>query len=530
MSNLVALLESQPLLSLFLVIGLGYAAGEIAFRGFSLGVGAVLFVGLLIGWLAPKSAPPPLLGSLGLVMFLYGTGIQYGRHFVRGLTGDEGRWWNLLALTGLAAGSAMVLLLALVIDLPLAYLVGMFSGSMTSTAALQAAVDASGSTEPAVGYSVAYPFGVIGPIICMYLAQVLFRPKLEPPILAGLQYREIAIRNPAIAGRTMGELVAELPAGLVVTAVRREHHNRVPRSEMLLRPDDVLLVAADDPATAERAQDLLGEAATMRILGDRVDLDYLRVFVSKRGVVGLPLADLQLPGGGEHAIVDVRRGDTELLPRPDLILEFGDRIGVIASRRSHPEIRRLFGDSIKGTTEFSYVSIGIGMVLGVGLGLVPFPVPGLGTLKLGIAGGPLIVALILGWLGRTRGLVWSMPVSANLTLRNFGLTIFLAQVGMTSGPSFVATVQETGLYFLMAGALILLAVVLPTLALGWYLFRLPFDDLLGVTAGVTGNPAILAYASRAVPTERPDIGYAVIFPGTTIMKILIVQVFLTLGP
>ena len=101
---------------------------------------------------------------------------------------------------------------------------------------------------------------------------------------------------------------------------------------------------------------------------------------------------------------------------------------------------------------------------------------------------------------------------------------------MTSGPSFVATVQETGLYFLMAGALILLAVVLPTLALGWYLFRLPFDDLLGVTAGVTGNPAILAYASRAVPTERPDIGYAVIFPGTTIMKILIVQVFLTLGP
>ena len=188
----------------------------------------------------------------------------------------------------------------------------------------------------------------------------------------------------------------------------------------------------------------------------------------------------------------------------------------------------MFGDSIKGTTEFSYVSIGIGMVLGVGLGLVPFPVPGLGTLKLGIAGGPLIVALILGWLGRTRGLVWSMPVSANLTLRNFGLTIFLAQVGMTSGPSFVATVQETGLYFLMAGALILLAVVLPTLALGWYLFRLPFDDLLGVTAGVTGNPAILA--SRAVPTERPDIGYAVIFPGTTIMKILIVQVFLTLGP
>jgi putative transport protein len=186
MSNLIALLESQPLLSLFLVIGLGYAVGEITLRGFSLGVGAVLFVGLLIGWLAPKAAPPPLIGSLGLVMFLYGTGIQYGRHFVRGLTGAEGRRWNLLAVTGLAAGTVMVLVLALLIDLPLTYLVGMFSGSMTSTAALQAAIDASGSTEPAVGYSVAYPFGVIGPIICMYLAQVLFRPKLEQPLSAGL--------------------------------------------------------------------------------------------------------------------------------------------------------------------------------------------------------------------------------------------------------------------------------------------------------------------------------------------------------
>jgi putative transport protein len=530
MSNLIALLESQPLLSLFLVIGLGYAVGEITLRGFSLGVGAVLFVGLLIGWLAPKAAPPPLIGSLGLVMFLYGTGIQYGRHFVRGLTGAEGRRWNLLAVTGLAAGTVMVLVLALLIDLPLTYLVGMFSGSMTSTAALQAAIDASGSTEPAVGYSVAYPFGVIGPIICMYLAQVLFRPKLEQPLSAGLAYREIAIRNPAIAGRTLGEVIAKLPSGLAVAAVRHQHHNRVPRPEMILGLDDVLLLAADDPGAVEQAQTLVGEPATMRILRDRIDLDYLRVFVSKRGVVGLPLADLRLPGGSEHAIVDVRRGDTEVLPRPDLVLEFGDRVGVIASRRSHQDIRRFFGDSIKGTTEFSYVSIGIGMVLGVALGLVPFPIPGLGTLKLGIAGGPLIVALILGWLGRTRGLVWSVPLSANLTLRNFGLTIFLAQVGMNSGPSFVATVQETGLYFLLISALLLLAVVLTTLALGWYLFRLPFDDLLGVTAGVTGNPAILAYASRAVPTERPDIGYAVIFPTATIIKILIVQGLLALGP
>ena len=522
MATLAAFLASQPLLALFLVIGVGYAVGEISLGGFALGVGAVLFVGLAVGALVPGVAPPPVLGLLGLVMFLYGIGIQYGRQFVEGLRGAAGRRANALALLGLAAG-IVVALVAIASGLPIAYVTGLFAGAMTSTAALQAAIDAAASRDPAVGYSVAYPFGVIGPILCMYLFQVLLRPKVEAPRLQGLQYAEIAIRNPDVVGRTLGELAVRLPAGVMVAAIRQQHRNLLPRDDLILHEDDVAFVEAETPALADAAHHLLGQPAPMRMAKDRADLDYLRVFVSRKSVVGLRLAALAVPGAVNYAVVHLRRGDTELLPRPDLILEFGDRVGLLCPREHHATLRTFFGDSIRGTTEFSYTSVGIGMVLGVLLGLVPVPVPGLGTLALGAAGGPLVVALLLGYLGRTGGLVWTIPVSANLTLRNFGLTLFLAQVGMTSGPSFVATVQETGLLLVAWGAAMLLAVAATTLLVG-YVLKTPYDELLGITSGVTGNPAILAYAARAVPTDRPDLGYALIFPGATLAKIITVAV------
>jgi putative transport protein len=315
----------------------------------------------------------------------------------------------------------------------------------------------------------------------------------------------------------------------MVTAVRTGQVNRIPAPEVVLGANDVLLLASKDKAALEEARTMLGEHAPGALVEDRSNIDYVRVFASKRNVVGLRLSDLTLPDGMHATIVQVRRGDADLLATPDLILEFGDRVGLFANRKHFPGIRKFFGDSIKGTTEFSYISTGIGMVLGVILGVLPVPVPGLGTISLGLAGGPLIIALILGKLGRTGGLTWTMPLSANLTLRNFGLTVFLAQVGMSSGPKFVATVQQTGFTMLFIGVLIVFVLVLATLLIGHYLMRIPFDDLLGITAGVTGNPAILAHAARSVPTDRPDIGYAMIFPGATIVKIIIVQLLVTLA-
>jgi putative transport protein len=183
-----------------------------------------------------------------------------------------------------------------------------------------------------------------------------------------------------------------------------------------------------------------------------------------------------------------------------------------------------FGDTLKSTAEFSYVSVGFGMVLGVLLGLMPIPVPGVGVVTLGIGGGPLIVALVLGRLRRTGPISWVMPLPANIVLRNFGLTLFLASVGINSGQAFVSTVAAQGPLLLIIGALVLLTTVAIVLLVGLYLLKLPFDDLLGVASGATGNPAILVYAGRLAPTERPDIGYAMIFPSATIVKVIAVQV------
>jgi putative transport protein len=188
------------------------------------------------------------------------------------------------------------------------------------------------------------------------------------------------------------------------------------------------------------------------------------------------------------------------------------------------DIRRHFGDTIKAAAEFSYVSLGIGMVLGVLLGLIPVPIPGVGVVTLGIGGGPLIVALVLGKLRRTGPLLWTMPLPANIVLRNFGLAIFLATVGVNAGQPFVRTVAESGLTMLLIGVAVLLTTVVIVLAVGHYVLKIPYDDLVGVASGATGNPAILVYSTKMAPTERPDIGYAMIFPSMTLVKVVAVQI------
>ena len=268
----------------------------------------------------------------------------------------------------------------------------------------------------------------------------------------------------------------------------------------------------------------MGRLEPGRLVKDRSALDYIRVFVGKANVVGIPLAKLPMPAGFPAHLLHVRRYDMDLVPTPDLTLEFGDRVGVLMPPERKEEMRRHFGDTVKAAAEFSYVSLGLGMVLGVLLGLIPIPIPGVGTVTLGIGGGPLIVALIVGKLRRTGPLLWVMPLPANIVLRNFGLAIFLAAVGINAGQPFVRTVSETGLTMLLIGAAVLLTTVLIVLLVGYYLMKIPYDDLVGIASGATGNPAILVYSTRMAPTERPDIGYAMIFPSMTIVKVIAVQV------
>ncbi len=193
-----------------------------------------------------------------------------------------------------------------------------------------------------------------------------------------------------------------------------------------------------------------------------------------------------------------------------------------------PGIRRFFGDSLKSAAEFSYVSVGLGMSLGVLLGLVKIPLPGAGTFSLGLAGGPLLVALVLGRLGRSGSLSWHLPLAANLSLRNFGLTLFLAGVGLGAGAPFVQTVSTEGVMFLALGTATVLAGFLLVMLVGHYALGMSTDDLFGVVSGTGGNPAILAYANQAVRSDRLDIAFATVYPTTTILKIICAQVAMSL--
>lgn len=516
------LIGSQPILALFLAIAVGYVVGQINIFGFSLGVGAVLFVGLAIGAVAPKAQITGPIGLIGLVMFLYGIGILYGRQFFEGLSGP-GRTYNLLAFAGVIAALFVALGLGRLFGLDFGFTLGLFAGSMTNTATLQAALDVVGSDAPSIGYSVTYPFGVIGPILCFYFLSRAVKPTFPPPP-ARFHMGEISIDRLPEGAKTLGDVMKSLPEGVQVASVRQEHHNLLPEQSIMLRPGDGLLIAADRPSAIAEAVAVLGRLEPGRLGKDRSDLSYQRYFVSKQALTGVALAQLPTPAGIPIQVLHVRRYDVDIVPAPDLMLEIGDRVGVLVPAEHIAAARAHFGDTVKSAADFSYVSVGLGMVLGVLLGLIPIPIPGVGTVALGIGGGPLIVALIVGRLRRTGPISWVMPLPANIVLRNFGLTLFLAAVGINSGQAFVTTVAQSGPLMLLIGAAVVLTTVAIVLLVGYYILRIPFDDLLGVASGATGNPAIVVYASRMAPTDRPDIAYAMIFPSATIVKVIAVQI------
>jgi putative transport protein len=516
------LIGTQPILALFLAVGLGYAIGQISIFGFSLGIGAVLFVGLALGAIAPKAQIAGPIGLIGLIMFLYGIGILYGRQFFEGLSGP-GRLYNVLAFVSVVAGLLVALGLGAAFGLRIGHTLGLFAGAMTSTATLQAALDVMGNKDPSIGYSVAYPFGVIGPILSFYFITRSVKPNF-PPKPARFHMAEITIERLPSERATLAEVIRSLPEGVQVSSVRQARRNWLPDPDVVLHIGDALLIAADQEATVTEAAAALGRLEPGRISKDRADVSYQRFFVSRFAVTGVALGQLELPDDVPMQLLHVRRYDVDLVPTPDLMLEIGDRVGVIVAVEHIARARAFFGDTVKSTAEFSYISLGFGMVLGVLLGLIPIPLPGLGTVTLGVGGGPLIVALILGRLRRTGPISWVMPLPANIVLRNFGLTLFLATVGINSGQAFVTTVAQTGSLMLLIGAAVLLVTVAIVLLAGHYMLRIPFDDLLGVASGATGNPAILVYATRMAPTDRPDIGYAMIFPSATIVKVIAVQI------
>ena len=536
--TVVNALSTYPILTLFVVIGLGYLLGEISFFGFRFGIVGVLFVGLAVGSLSPAIALPEIVSTLGLIMFIYTIGIQSGPGFFDSFR-KRGVRDTALTLGVLIFGAVITFAIAFPLQLGGPRTAGLYAGALTNTPALAAVRErlrehgkAGGmaedalrtlTDEPVVSYSLAYPFGVIGLLICFQVMRRVWRVEFTPDDRGPeIRVRDFSVRNPAVIGRTIAEVLQpHQDLGFVVSRIRKDGRSDIARSDVRLSAGDIVAVVGEDDAL-ERAEQIFGEPSSEQIERDRSHLDYRRVFVSSENVVGKRIRDLQLEDRYTATITRVKRGDVDVVPAPNARLEYGDRVRVLTRRENFEAISRLFGDSIKGQAETDFGSVAIGMVIGVMVGLLPIPL-GNTTIRLGLAGGPLLVALILGKLERSGRVTWIIPISANLTLRQIGLLFFLAGVGTKAGYQFSQTLRANGWQMLVAGAVVTFAVTMVTMIVGYKWLKMPFESVMGVVSGIHTQPAALAYASKATNSEAPNVAYAGVYPVAMIAKILLAQ-------
>jgi putative transport protein len=524
--SLTAFLVQFPVVTLFAVIGIGYLIGQIRFFGFRLGVAGVLFAGLAAGALGPEIALPSIVSTVGLILFIYSIGIQFGPGFQNPLR-REGSRANLFCIAMLLAGAAVAVAVALWRGLTGPSLAGLFSGALTNAPALAAAQEAlrgQPSDAPVIAFGIAYPFGVLGVMLSFQLYRTVFRIKPAVPTpTEPIEVRDFLVQNPGIVGQTLADILrVHHDLGFVISRVQRAGETSLATSDTRLEPGDVVAVVGNRTAH-ERARHIFGAPTDLHIERDRTALDYRRVFVSRPEIVGKQIRDLDLQSGLGATITRLRRGDVDIVPDASTRLEFGDRVRVLTAPSNFAAVSGFFGDSIRGTAETDFASVGIGMAAGVILGLIPLPLPNGTILRLGLAGGPLIAGLFLGKLQRTGPVTWAIPLSANLTLRQIGLVLFQAGVGTRAGYGFLQTAGGSGVYLILAGAIITATVAMGSLLIGHRLLKLPFESVMGLTCAIHTEPASLSYASLVSNSDAPQAAYARVFPVCTVMKILLAQ-------
>ncbi len=544
---MIQLLIDNPLLLLFAVAALGFLLGRVKIAGSSLGVAAVLFVGLAFGALDPNIRLPELLYQLGLVLFVYTVGLSSGPSFFAALR-RKGLRDNLLIIGILVLAAALTAAAASLLRLPATYAAGIFAGSLTNTPALAAVLEylkgaapaaSQALTEPVVAYSVTYPMGVVGTLVALALAQRLWRvdyaaeAKLvrdapRAAINQLLSNRTILVTRAEASRQSIRDLSHAQGWDVVFGRVRHAGQLAVAEGQIHLATGDLVTVVGT-PGDLERVAAYLGQVSTERLDLDRSELDNRRIFVSNPKIAGHQLSDLNLPQQFGAVVTRVRRGDVEFVPHGDTVLELGDRVRVLTQPQTLRAVSTFLGDSYRALSEIDILSFGLGLALGLLLGVVPIPLLGGLSFKLGLAGGPLIVALVLGARHRSGPLVWSLPYSANLTLRQLGLILFLAGVGTRAGYAFFTTfTQGAGLAIFGAGVLVTTLTAGTMLWVGYRVLKIPMGQLAGMLAGLQTQPAVLGFALESSGDDLPNVGYATVYPIATIGKIVLAQLLLAL--
>ncbi len=509
-----------------------------------MGVAAVLFVGLAIGALDANIKLPEILYQLGLIMFVYTIGLSSGPSFFASLR-CKGLRDNLFIAAMLLLGAGLTAAMHVALQLTPTLTAGMFTGSLTNTPALASVVDALKHTpsqtnidqllaQPVIGYSLTYPMGVVGMILAIMVVQRFWKVDYAqearnlPDTEAGeaLQNCTVQITRREATHSTIEGLISNQKWAVIFGRLQHEGQLSLSSAQSRFGIGDLVSVIGSQEEL-DRVTSYLGKPSSQELQFDRSQLDHRRVFISNPQIAGHRLSDLNLPRQFSAIATRLRRGDADMLPHDDTLLQLGDRVRVVAPRQNMEAVSSFFGDSYRALSEIDFLTFSLGLTLGLLVGLIPIPLPGHVSISLGLAGGPLLVAMVLGRVGRTGSLVWNLPYSANLTLRQVGLILFLAGVGTRSGYAFVTTLtQSSGLVIFLAGAFITFTVALTTLWVGHKLLKIPMGLLIGMLAGLQTQPAVLGFALEQAESDLPNIGYAAVYPTATILKIIIAQLLI----
>ena len=537
---------AHSVLILSLVIAFGIMLGKVKIAGISLGVTWILFVGIVFGHfnLSLNEHLLHFLKEFGLILFVYSIGLQVGPGFFSAFK-KGGFTLNILAVTSVSLSVAVAIVLYLVTDTPITTIVGILSGAVTNTpglgAAQQANSDLNGIDAPeiAMGYAVAYPLGVIGAILALQSLKYILKINTtteEAEAEKGMGHlQELTVRpvsleiiNKAIDNKTIKDIHPLVNRKFVISRIRDQHGKQeLVNSDTELHLGDQILVISN-PKDIEAITVFFGKQIDVKWEDEDSNLVSRRILITKPELNGKTLSQLRIRRNFGASITRVNRSGVDLVAAPNLQLQMGDRVTVVGSELAVSHAEKILGNSLKRLNHPNLIPIFIGIALGCILGSIPFMLPGIPQpLKLGLAGGPLIISILISRFGPHYKLITYTTMSANLMVREIGISLFLACVGLGAGKGFIETiVNEGGYVWIGYGAIITIFPLLLTGLIGRYGCKLNYYTLIGILSGANTNPPALAYSNEQPSCDAPAVGYATVYPLAMFLRVLSAQLLI----
>lgn len=537
----------QAVIVLSLIVAVGLGLGKIKIYGITLGVTWVFFAGILAGHVGLSIDHQMLLyaESFGLVLFVYELGLKVGPGFFSSFR-TGGVKLNVLGLTLVMLGTLLAVAMTLGFSIPMADMVGIIAGATTNTPSLGAAQQALqqiglSANGAALSCAVTYPLGVVGVILAIIVARKLFvRPSdMKRAVSEETNQTYIAafqVHNPAVYGKTVREAAELINHHFVISRLWRSGHVSIPTSDTeLMEGDRLLVITTEHDAPALTI--LFGAQEKTDWNADDIDWDAIdssliskHIIVTRPEINGKKLGSLRLRNSYGINISRVLRSGVTLLATPELVLQIGDRLTVVGEAKAVENVEKVLGNTATALRDPNMAAIFIGLTLGLLLGSVPIAIPGVSTpVKLGLAGGPIVVGIIISRFGPRFGLVTYTTRSANLMLRGIGLSLYLACLGLDAGAHFLDTIMRSdGLIWISAGLAI---TFLPTLLMAYVAVRwakVDFPTACGMLCGAMANPMALDYSNSTMECDAPSVGYATAYPLAMFSRVVVAQLLVLL--